>query len=37
MTQKFHNLKAELPNGDIYDFSQLKDKVVLIVNTASAW
>lgn len=33
----FYDLKAELPNGKTYDFSQLKGKVVLIVNTASKW
>ncbi|KIP07642.1 hypothetical protein PHLGIDRAFT_89284 [Phlebiopsis gigantea 11061_1 CR5-6] len=31
----FHSLKAELPNGQTYDFAQLKGKVVLIVNVAS--
>lgn len=34
---KFHELKAELPNGQTFDFEQLKGKVVLIVNTASKW
>ena len=34
---KFYELKAELPNGQTYDFEQLKGKVVLIVNTASKW
>jgi glutathione peroxidase-family protein len=34
----FYNLKAELPGKEkVYDFSQLKGKLVLIVNTASAW
>ena len=33
----FYDLKAELPGGKTYDFSQLKGKVVLIVNTASKW
>ena len=33
----FYELKAELPNGQQYDFEQLKGKVVLIVNTASKW
>ena len=33
----FHSLKAELPNGQVYDFEQLKGKVVLIVNVASKW
>ena len=33
----FYDLKAELPGGKVYDFSQLKGKVVLIVNTASKW
>jgi len=32
----FYDLKAPLPNGETYDFSTLKGKVVLIVNTASA-
>lgn len=31
----FYELKAALPNNQIFDFSQLKGKVVLIVNTAS--
>ncbi|KAK4058333.1 Glutathione peroxidase 2 [Microbotryomycetes sp. JL221] len=31
----FYDLKAETPRGDQYDFATLKDKVVLIVNTAS--
>jgi len=33
----FYDLKANLPNGEKYDFATLKGKVVLIVNTASAW
>jgi glutathione peroxidase-family protein len=33
----FYDLKADLPGGAAYDFSTLKGKVVLIVNTASAW
>ena len=33
----FYDLSAELPGGKTYDFSQLKGKVVLIVNTASQW
>jgi hypothetical protein len=33
----FYDLKAELPNGQTYDFEQLKGKVVLIVNVASKW
>jgi hypothetical protein len=33
----FHDLKADLPGGGTYDFSQLKGKVVLLVNVASAW
>jgi glutathione peroxidase-family protein len=31
----FYELNYPLANGQSYDFSQLKDKVVLIVNTAS--
>lgn len=31
----FYDLKAALPQGKSFDFAQLKDKVVLIVNTAS--
>lgn len=31
----FYNLKAEKPNGEEYKFDSLKDKVVLVVNTAS--
>jgi len=34
-TRGFYSLKAELPNGQTYDFEQLRGKVVLIVNTAS--
>lgn len=33
----FYDLKADLPGGEKYDFATLKGKVVLIVNTASAW
>jgi len=33
----FYDLKADLPGGQTYDFSQLKGKVVLIVNVASQW
>jgi len=33
----FYDLKADLPNGQAYDFEQLKGKVVLIVNVASKW
>lgn len=33
----FYGLKADMPGGKIYDFEMLKGKVVLIVNTASAW
>ena len=29
----FYTLKAEKPKGETYDFSSLKGKVVLIVNT----
>lgn len=32
---EFYNLKAEKPNGQEYTFDTLKDKVVLVVNTAS--
>ncbi|TIB80023.1 methionine adenosyltransferase II, beta [Wallemia mellicola] len=32
---EFYNLKAEKPNGQEYNFDTLKDKVVLVVNTAS--
>ncbi|KAL5504246.1 GPX2 [Sanghuangporus vaninii] len=35
MGEGFYSLKAELPNGQVYDFEQLKGKVVLIVNVAS--
>jgi glutathione peroxidase len=31
----FHSLKATMNNGTVYDFSQLKGKKVLLVNTAS--
>ncbi|EKM78619.1 hypothetical protein AGABI1DRAFT_85542 [Agaricus bisporus var. burnettii JB137-S8] len=31
----FYSLKAELPNGDVFDFADLKGKTVLIVNIAS--
>ncbi|KAF9818552.1 hypothetical protein IEO21_02657 [Rhodonia placenta] len=31
----FYDLKAELPGGKTYDFSELRGKVVLIVNVAS--
>ena len=33
--KSFYNLKATLNNGGEYDFAQLKNKKVLIVNTAS--
>lgn len=33
----FYSLKAEMPGNKTFDFSDLKGKVVLIVNTASAW
>lgn len=33
----FYSLKATLPGNKEYDFAQLKGKVVLIVNVASAW
>lgn len=33
----FYSLKAELPNGDVFDFADLKGKTVLIVNIASKW
>lgn len=32
---QFYDLKAQLGNGDIYEFDQLRGKVVLIVNVAS--
>jgi len=36
--KSFYDLKAELPGTKgPYDFSQLKGKVVLIVNVASQW
>ncbi|KAK7463506.1 Glutathione peroxidase 2 [Stygiomarasmius scandens] len=31
----FYTLKAELPGGKVFDFADLKGKVVLITNTAS--
>ncbi|KAF9533855.1 thioredoxin-like protein [Crepidotus variabilis] len=34
-TTGFYSLKAERPNGQIYDFADLKGKTVLIVNVAS--
>ena len=37
-TKSFYDLKAELPGTKgVYDFAQLKGKVVLIVNVASQW
>lgn len=33
----FHDLKAELPGGKVYDFQDLKGQVVLVVNVASKW
>ena len=33
----FYSLKATRPGNKVYDFEQLKGKVVLIVNTASKW
>jgi len=33
----FYSLKAELPNGEMYDFANLQNKTVLIVNVASKW
>ncbi|KIO15215.1 hypothetical protein M404DRAFT_991931 [Pisolithus tinctorius Marx 270] len=33
--QTFYDLKAELPGGNVYDFEQLRGKVVLVVNVAS--
>ena len=33
--KSLHDFKAEMINGDILDFSNLKGKKVLIVNTAS--
>lgn len=33
----FYSLKAELPGGKEYSFSELRGKVVLIVNVASQW
>ncbi|KAJ3720781.1 glutathione peroxidase [Lentinula guzmanii] len=32
----FYSLKAEMPGNKVFDFADLKGKVVLIVNTASA-
>ena len=34
---KFYELKAEKPNGTTFNLSELKGKVVLIVNVASQW
>lgn len=34
-TSGFYSLKAELPNGQTFDFADLKGKTVLIVNVAS--
>ncbi|KAG2082401.1 glutathione peroxidase-domain-containing protein [Suillus discolor] len=31
----FYDLEAELPNGQAYDFEQLKGKAVLTINVAS--
>lgn len=36
-TPTFYDLKADLPGDKTYDFEQLKDKVVLVVNVASQW
>ena len=37
-TSAFYDLKADLPQeGKIYDFADLKGKVVLVVNVASKW
>ena len=33
----FYTLKAEMPDGEVYDFVDLKGKTVLIVNVASKW
>jgi hypothetical protein len=33
----FYDLKAEQPGNKTFDFSQLRGKVVLIVNVASQW
>lgn len=33
----FYSLKAEMPGNKTFDFADLEGKVVLIVNTASAW
>ncbi|KAF9446608.1 glutathione peroxidase [Macrolepiota fuliginosa MF-IS2] len=35
MSSGFYSLKIELPDGNIYDFADLKGKTVLIVNVAS--
>ncbi|KAL5486121.1 hypothetical protein ACEPAI_7165 [Sanghuangporus weigelae] len=35
MGEGFYSLKTDLPSGQVYDFEQLKGKVVLIVNVAS--
>lgn len=35
MKTNFYNLQAELSNGELFEFEQLKGKVVLLVNTAS--
>ncbi|KAG8948062.1 Glutathione peroxidase 2 [Tulasnella sp. 424] len=35
MASEFYNLKFPTTKGEEFDFSQLKDKVVLVVNTAS--
>jgi len=37
MSSGFYSLKAELPNGNMYDFADLQGKTVLIVNVASKW
>lgn len=36
-SQSFYDLHAVKPDGSQYEFSDLKDKVVLIVNVASQW
>ncbi|KAF8461658.1 hypothetical protein JB92DRAFT_2207006 [Gautieria morchelliformis] len=33
----FYDLKADKPNGTSFNFSELKGKVVLVVNVASQW
>ena len=33
----FYDLQAELPNGKAYPFTQLRGKVVLIVNVSTVW